>query len=473
MYRRLMVITVLVSVVFSATGSLGQGISSILERLDSLESNMADLGTSLANTSSETGSLESVDLTVYDVSLSKIEKQLASLDAELLQIKDREVIMAPNSDVEERLVELEQSSQAMIPLLKALKASQAEGFAKIQVAMVANAEPVPPAAIVCAPPAVEQDFVIEDLVLSGFVDASFFYDGQSQHGSFGLDQVEIDAEKSLGPKGSLRFDLEWASDGEGGFVPEVEQGFVTYSPSSSCAGAFTFGKFNAPIGFELLDAPDMYQYSHALVFDNGLPTNLTGLMYTAPIKNWDLAAYICNGWDVNVDPDKDKTIGGRIGFNGDSWGGIGFSAIHGTETVFEDDLPAATTKLTVFDVDLSYNPLENWTLGGEVNIGNNDLGEESAEWWGFLVMSHWDFNATYGTTIRFDYFDDKDNSRLGAEKPEVRQAIAVAPTFVLGDGMGALIEARWDFSDQDVFTDCDDLPTSSAFNFAFEMTYTF
>ena len=65
--------------------------------------------------------------------------------------------------------------------------------------------------------------------------------------------------------------------------PSTEQGYVTRSRAGSqdLEGNYpilTFGKFNAPIGFELLDAPDMYQYSHSLVFSRGLPTNLTGAM---------------------------------------------------------------------------------------------------------------------------------------------------------------------------------------------------
>jgi hypothetical protein len=30
---------------------------------------------------------------------------------------------------------------------------------------------------------------------------------------------------------------------------------------------FSMGKFNAPIGFEAVDAPDMYQFSHSLRID--------------------------------------------------------------------------------------------------------------------------------------------------------------------------------------------------------------
>ncbi|MBU8869525.1 MAG: porin [Gemmatimonadales bacterium] len=391
--------------ILSATGTgQAQGISSILERLETLEQRVDQVGSS--------GKLP--NMSGYDEILSNVEIQLAGCAA---------------------------------PCPPASNAPR-----KTEAGCLSTCAPSP------------------ELEISGFADQSIFFDSSSNKATFGFDQVEVDIIKNLGATGSLRVDLEWASDGEGGFTPDVEQGFVTFRPEFAGKGAFTFGKFNAPIGFELLDAPDMFQYSHALVFNHGLPTNLSGLMYNAPIGAWDLAAYVCNGWDVNVDPDNDKTVGCRLGYSGCDRGGLGFSIIHGNETFVSEE--SYQGKLTVFDIDAFFDPAANWTTGAEFNLGNNDLGNSIENWWGFLVMSHWDFTEAVGATIRYDYFDDTDNSRLesGAASPEVRQAIAVAPTFVLGDGMGALIEARVDFSDQEVF---DDNSSKSEFTLAFEMTYTF
>ena len=121
----------------------------------------------------------------------------------------------------------------------------------------------------------------------------------TEESTFGLDQTEIDLVRPIGDAGYVRADVEWVKDGEG-WAQQLEQGFVSYTPEFLPGTAVTFGKFNAPIGFELLDAPDMYQFSHALVFDHGLPTNLTGAMIARPLGDKaDVAAYWVNGWDVN------------------------------------------------------------------------------------------------------------------------------------------------------------------------------
>ncbi len=307
--------------------------------------------------------------------------------------------------------------------------------------------------------------------LSGFVDGAYFYDSNSGANTFGLDQVEIDVIKSVSKTTVLRADLEWVNDGAGGFALDAEQGFIQFSPLILGGLNVTFGKFNAPIGFELLDAPDMYQYSHALVFDYGLPTNLTGAMLSKNIgENVDVVFYFSNGWDQNVDINKSKTIGGRIGYSrDDDWTG-GLSFIRGEERENNSGL------LTVLDADFTFTAVKNLTLGAEINKGGENLTDstntsKTVTWLGALLMAHYDFSEYWGITIRYDYFDDNDGSRLGVA--EKRQAFTFAPTFVLGDGMGAIIELRNDFSDKKVFTDKKGKAVKSQLAMALEFTFTF
>ena len=304
--------------------------------------------------------------------------------------------------------------------------------------------------------------------ISGFVDVSYYYDDSSGENTFGLDQVETDLEKSIGKTGSVRADLEWVNDGAGGFTLEAEQGFVTFTPSVLNSWTFTVGKFNAPIGFELLDPVDMFQFSHALVFDYGLPTNLTGAMLSGGFGNsFDLTVYLCNGWDQNVDSNTGKTFGGRIGYTSGELCYVGLSAIRGAESGPEGDF------LSVFDVDLTVTPKDKLTIGSELNYGSEDIGSKTASWMGFLLMTHYDFKENCGLTFRYDFFDDSDATRLGSGIVEKRQALTISPTFPLGEGMNALLELRYDFSDEEVFTDKDGDPAKSKTGLVFEMTYSF
>ena len=323
------------------------------------------------------------------------------------------------------------------------------------------------------------DSAVSSLVeISGFVDASYTYSNLDDSNTFGLDQVEIDLSRNLGDIGSLRADLEWVSDGEGGFTLDAEQGYVTLNLGMGRGEGnyptLTFGKFNAPIGFELLDAPDMYQYSHALVFDNGLPTNLTGALLSMDLGGGiDVVVHLTNGWDQNVDANTNKMIGGRLGYSHEEMGGIGFSAMRGDEE-------GLVGKLTVYDVDLTLTPAPGLIIGGEYNNGKTELDEVNVEnsWNGYMVMAHYSLTDVMGLTGRYDRFTREISQiaarRIGAQDHPrsvdvTQQALTIAPTFALTDGLGFLMELRRDFSDDEIFGDGE----KSMVNFAFEMTYSF
>ena len=321
--------------------------------------------------------------------------------------------------------------------------------------------------------------------ISGFVDASYTYNSTDDANSFGLDQVEIDLSRNLGDIGSLRADLEWVNDGEGGFTLDAEQGFVTLDLGLGLGEGnyptLTFGKFNAPIGFELLDAPDMYQYSHSLVFNNGLPTNLTGAMLSMDLGGGiDVVVHLTNGWDQNVDTNTNKMIGGRLGYSHDNMGGIGFSAMRGDheEPISNSDV-VLVSNLTVYDIDLTLTPTPRLIIGGEYNNGKRELEfDKELNWNGYMVMAHYRLTDLMGLTGRYDYFNTYTTATLRSGRAKVlsqtHQALTIAPTFALTDGLGFLMELRRDFSSFERIRGSGEREgEESMVNFAFEMTYSF
>ena len=318
---------------------------------------------------------------------------------------------------------------------------------------------------------------LESLVLPfqvhGFVDASYAGNVDLRTDTFGLDQAEVDITRSGGERWALRADLEWVKDGEN-WSAAVEQGYLEWEPCPSGKAALTLGRFNAPMGFELLDAPDMYQFSHALVFDYGLPSNLTGVMAAlAPAERLDLRLFVVNGWDGNdLGGRGPKTAGGRLGWSLGDQGTVGISAIHGSENAGTDEDPA-TLHRTAVDLDLTWTPAEGLVIGGEANHGTLDAGGGDADWSAFLLMAHRDFTSWVGLTARYDWFDDPDGAIFEPGLAQTRTAITVAPTFALADGLGAVLEVRIDGSSEDVCADVDGEAGSSTTGVAFEVTGSF
>lgn len=313
--------------------------------------------------------------------------------------------------------------------------------------------------------------------ISGFVDASWFLDANAGTHTFGLDQAEVDVIRTTDDGVVLRADLEWLKDGDD-WAQAVEQGFLAWSPAALGGATLTFGRFNAPIGFEQVDAPDMYQFSHGLLFEHATPANLTGVMVARPLAGaFDICAYWVDGWDVNHAAGGDpETFGGRLGCDLGDLGGVGLAAITGSEV---DAAPPGGGGVdipfdrTVIDVDLTLTPGEGWLLGGELNLGRVEReGGPESQWTGLLLMVNRMLTDHVSLTLRYDRLDDADGAVFG-RGDDVRSSLTVAPISELADGVTALLELRLDKSSRRIWTDADGGPTDTAPTAALELTAVF
>lgn len=314
-----------------------------------------------------------------------------------------------------------------------------------------------------------QGGVLDGLSFGGFVDASNYSDYNTSENSFGLDQVEVDVGHEFSSRVYARADIEYVNDGQGGFDLDLEQGFFTYSAGSGQQWHISFGKFNAPIGFEGADPPDLYQYSGGLVGSYCVPGNLTGLLLTTQFaSSIDWAVYAVNGWDVNSDNNQDKTIGTRLGFSPFNRMSLGLSAISGPERDNNN-----SSRRTVVDLDLTYNLTGSWLWGGELNYGTETrmlADNDNAAWSGFLIMTNIGFAEHWGITGRFDYLNDRNG--VLTELAQEWKAVTVSPSLALTDALGGLMEFRYDFSNREAFASDDDMKDSQ-FTTAVEFIYTF
>ncbi len=314
--------------------------------------------------------------------------------------------------------------------------------------------------------------LLAQVPVSGFVDSSMRYELDPESLGFSVDQVELDLQRTENGNLLLRTDLDFGDDGLGGWAATVEQAFLRLD--LPVPAALMAGRFNAPIGFESLDAPDMFQYSHALVFDYGLPVNFTGarLDVTLPAE-LDLKLILANGWDNNTDSDMEKTFAGRLG---GQFGELGL----GVSWIADAEVNGDDSQL-VFDADATWvhGALR---MGAEYNTGTTSTaGGQDLGWSGVMLMGHYDITEKVGLTLRFDHFDDGDNLRLGEFFADttatdtlaqglVRTAFTIAPTFVLGERLGAVIEYRMDTIDNKAWIDDDEKPTDISSSITFELT---
>lgn len=300
---------------------------------------------------------------------------------------------------------------------------------------------------------------VDNLQISGFVDSSWSSinapAGASSTG-FGLDVVELDVEYSKDNVG-LRFDLNAQPSNAAAVTGDAmfEQGYIYVNfPAGESIVTFTFGKFNAPIGWELLDAPDMYQFSHSLVFDNGLPTNLTGASLATSVGMIDGIIYYADKVDINATSTTGvHSAGTRIGITPMEGFNLGVSYLSTNNP--------GTTATRTLDIDFTYDAIENLVIGGEYNqISEYAPGIKAG---GMFATIHYDFSDMFGATYRLGNFDFD----TGAAGKATQSAVAL--TSVVGDGLGALFEYS-------TLKDTSGTLVPVGFSqktYAFEMTYSF
>ena len=319
---------------------------------------------------------------------------------------------------------------------------------------------------------------LDKIQISGFVDASTFTSnvnskttaGTANASGTGLDQVELDVEYTDGNIG-LRFDLQ-ATPSAGGNVTQdglIEQGYMTYTfPVLDDGLTFTYGKFNAPIGWELLDAPDMYQFSHALTFSYLIPTNLIGGMFSGAMGPVDAAIYYTNGADSNglQASGSMKTFGGRLGITPIEGFNVGVSYLNDKNTN-----GAGSPASTILDIDATFTGIEGLTLGGEYNSGKGQQGVTAGvaqKSQGYFIVANYALTDMFGVTGRYEVADF-DTAVVGKTTDTT-----VALTAALGDGLGALVEFRTDKNTNLAAADANGTPAQKTVtSYAFEMTYAF
>ncbi len=305
------------------------------------------------------------------------------------------------------------------------------------------------------------------IILRGFVAASGVADDGPSRSDFGIDQAELDI--SGGEEGPASFlaEVECVSNGDGEFDFDLEQGYLSLALDEGRTVVLSLGKFNSPIGWEGMDAPQMYQVSYAGI-SNCLPGNLTGLAIDVqPTGEFSLAAFVANGWDVNRDNNRDKTVGGRLGYSRAEWLDLGMSVIHGPE---QDD--NVSSQRTVFDLDFTATPTASWMVGGEVQFGQESgmLGNNgTARWRGGLITNEIALSKATAIVFRYDYLDDVHG--LQTDLGQAIHGFTLAPCYSPADGFRFRLEGKYLLSSDEGFLGGNGEPTDGRLSLALGCSY--
>ena len=275
---------------------------------------------------------------------------------------------------------------------------------------------------------------VPHVTLSGFVDTSISYrflpEAEAKKGvTLGLDQVELDVSVAVGGGLKVRTDLQlFPAEGATalGFDRIVEQGFAEFFFAGEDKGFFLrAGKWNAPVGFEVIDPTGLWQYSQGLLFMKATPSNLTGFAFGWAGESTQAQLWVSNDWDTPSTP-KDATLGLRVQ---QGLGDVGTVGLSSTLGALNDE-----KMRFMADLDLSF-VFGALKLGGEFNFGK--LGGDTSI--GFLLSANYAFSDRVSVTGRFDFLD-----REITDNPYKGMSATLAGLFNLTKGFDLIAEVRAD-----------------------------
>lgn len=300
--------------------------------------------------------------------------------------------------------------------------------------------------------------------------------------NFYIDQVELDLNKSFGDRIRLRVDLDFGRvlsgtsrvtesppvfSNFGNPFPNnfnLEQAYVTVGIPGN--GELLFGRFNAPIGYYVVDRIDNPTISFSNIYNFVTPTNVTGMKgFWAFGDHIDLNVYIVNqlydclfttaclsGPSVpGVSGDSAiPSWGMRLGF---TWGEEAKKSTFGISYVGGPEQPGHNDALTnIVDIDFAIKVTENFLLAGEGLYYQQNLSTEQRavlgagapnnKFAGGLLLLDYALSEVWDIFFSYGYINDFQGALTGLDQ-QIHNFV-IGAGYQITDGAKMKLEYRAD-----------------------------
>ena len=251
------------------------------------------------------------------------------------------------------------------------------------------------------------------------------------------DKSEVVLDLTFGPNAEL------GNFGNIGTALAIKQAYLAYNLSD--AVTFSIGQYGTHIGYELIDAPDNFNYSLSYLFGNGPFYHTGAKLDIAASETVGFMVGVVNGWDALADYNDKKSIALQASIapsdnfgvylnwiGGDEYGGgSAFGNTEGSYTSLFD----LTTSYTI-ELDTSGKSL---LLGLNAAYGSFSAGDEGiapyaedATWAGAALYLNYHMSESSALGVRAEYFDDPDGVRYFG--PLSVFALTLTGDFKVADG---------------------------------------
>src|SRR6266508_3507020 len=213
--------------------------------------------------------------------------------------------------------------------------------------------------------------------------------------------------------------LEAADSGPPTTAIEIDNLIINWTPARLSTLTLSFGRFDAPIGFERDDEPLNLIPTTSFTFENARPVKFTGLMarYTLNPKV-SVLGLVANGWDQVADNNSGKTAGLKVQLFPSSGLAVAAGALYGPEEDSTNGSPR-----TLLTGDATWQPVTRLILQAEAHHGS----QTGVEWTGVVAQGFLRVGRSTGLTVRGEVLDDPDGARTGTAQK--LSSVTISPWY--------------------------------------------
>lgn len=219
--------------------------------------------------------------------------------------------------------------------------------------------------------------------------------------------------------GQLTTHLEGEDSGPPHTHIEIDNLIVNWTPARLSALSLSFGRFDAPIGFERDDEPLNLVPTTSFTFENARPAKFTGLMARYALNpRISVLGLVANGWSQEVDNNSGKTAGLKLQVFPASGLAIAGGALYGPE---EDSTNGS--QRTLLTGDATWQPMNRLILQVEAHRGS----QPGVTWTGAVGQAFWRVGRSTGVTVRGEVLDDPNGATTGT--PQTLRSLTISPWY--------------------------------------------
>ena len=299
----------------------------------------------------------------------------------------------------------------------------------------------------------------------------------TRHNQFRLGMAQLYITKAPSAESRVGFKLKVSGgpatnivqSGEPGgpsVLNNIEEGYVSYLVPAGKGLQFDVGKFVTPLGAEVIEAKDNWNYSRSLLFSLAIPYYHSGVRMTyAPNAKLSLIGMVVNGWNNVNENNTAKTIGGEIAYKPSGSFSIVENYIAGPEQpANNDDWRQVSDTIATVTVNPAFSLMANYDYGKDTFAG------EGVHWQGLAAYAKIQ-GKRVALSPRFEWYDDPQGASTGT--PQTLNEFTTTFEVKATDTFLFRIEYRGDWSDSAVFKNGDGDYQKTQRSIAFGLLYSF